>query len=404
MGGQATSNDEAPQAGRPKARKRAIFTVLATLLSLVLLELLTRGAVAAKRRLIDPRNLLCADPNFSLCPLHPFWIEENSIVYYDPLVGVRYQPGFQGEYITINSHGFRGPEFDIEKPPGTVRVVLVGSSALFGAANHDDGIITYFLQQELDSRFGPGRVEVINAGIAGANSAQELAVIQFHALEWDPDIVVVYSGHNDAAFSIIPGWSPHYTGTLPALTHRSFEYSIPTIGEGIRIFASSLVNRSETYRVARQIVSSLTHTRAGAPRSADLHPDPDALRAYRDNLTRMALVLNEKDVPMVYIFQPVLGLGEHPMTDLERQLYEEGLEVYELIYEIYPDYIETMYEVADEYGFEAYDFVSALDDETEMVFQSPMHLYPAGNRIVAEEIADILEDRVEGMLADAQTD
>jgi hypothetical protein len=39
--------------------------------------------------------------------------------------------------IRINSRGFRGEEFTVEKPAGTIRVVTLGSSSTFGYYNRD---------------------------------------------------------------------------------------------------------------------------------------------------------------------------------------------------------------------------------------------------------------------------
>jgi len=39
---------------------------------------------------------------------------------------------------TTNSHGFRGPEFEIEKEPGTYRIFIVGGSAAMGFGASSD--------------------------------------------------------------------------------------------------------------------------------------------------------------------------------------------------------------------------------------------------------------------------
>src|SRR5688572_16962221 len=38
----------------------------------------------------------------------------------------------------INSHGFRGPEISVAKPPGTIRIITVGASTTFDACISND--------------------------------------------------------------------------------------------------------------------------------------------------------------------------------------------------------------------------------------------------------------------------
>ena len=68
---------------------------------------------------------------------------------------------------TINSLGFRGPDFAAEPAPGTTRIATFGGSYVFGAYLRDEQTWPFLAEQQLRSR---GRsVEVVNAGVNGAN-------------------------------------------------------------------------------------------------------------------------------------------------------------------------------------------------------------------------------------------
>jgi len=81
--------------------------------------------------------------------------------------------------------------------PGTRRVLLVGSSQTEGAGAKDDRTIDYYLQEALQ-KISP-EFEVVNSAVGGFTSQQVLEVID----EWtvfEPEIVVINLGHNDASF------------------------------------------------------------------------------------------------------------------------------------------------------------------------------------------------------------
>ena len=77
--------------------------------------------------------------------------------------------------ITINDLGFRGAEFSEIKPPNTHRTFMIGGSTMFGAgATSDETTIPGYIQQFLDENNTGFNLEVINAGIQGADSNTEL--------------------------------------------------------------------------------------------------------------------------------------------------------------------------------------------------------------------------------------
>ena len=81
--------------------------------------------------------------------------------------------------ITINSLGFRGSEFSEIKQSNTYRIFMVGGSTMFGAgATSDETTIPVYLQQFLDEYDLGFNLEVINAGIQGADSNAEFNLME----------------------------------------------------------------------------------------------------------------------------------------------------------------------------------------------------------------------------------
>ena len=107
--------------------------------------------------------------------------------------------------ITINSLGFRGQEFSEIKPSDTYRIIMVGGSTMFGAgATADNTTIPGYLQQFLDEIDFGFNLEVINAGIQGADSNMELNLMEQKLIKFHPDLILVYDGWNDLRANNIP--------------------------------------------------------------------------------------------------------------------------------------------------------------------------------------------------------
>ena len=82
------------------------------------------------------------------------------------------------------------------KPTNTVRVVLVGESAIQGYPQPRHLCASAFLQRMLQDAWPDRRVEVINLGTTAIASFPVLEIMT-EALDYAPDLVVVYAGHNE---------------------------------------------------------------------------------------------------------------------------------------------------------------------------------------------------------------
>lgn len=95
--------------------------------------------------------------------------------------------------IAINSKGFRGPEISDEKGDGVFRIAILGDSYIEGLQVDEDATLCFQLQQLLNRENSvPNRkYEVINCGVSGYGTAQELQMLRHHVLELQPDAVMV---------------------------------------------------------------------------------------------------------------------------------------------------------------------------------------------------------------------
>ena len=115
----------------------------------------------------------------------------------DRLLGWARIPGEEGwytvegrAYLRINAGGWRGPARSLEKPAGVTRIVVLGDSYTEGAQVAEDATFPSLLEHDLN-RSLPGRYEVLNFGVAGFGTGQELLVLEHYALRYAPDAVVL---------------------------------------------------------------------------------------------------------------------------------------------------------------------------------------------------------------------
>jgi len=115
-------------------------------------------------------------------------------VEYDPVLTFRNRRGaaLPDAGVFINSLGMRGAEVAVDKPPGVRRVLCLGDSCTFGAANPYPQIV----QRLLDAQ-APGRFQVLNAGVIGYTSLHGLEWFESELAELHPDVVTLYFGWND---------------------------------------------------------------------------------------------------------------------------------------------------------------------------------------------------------------
>ncbi len=106
-----------------------------------------------------------------------------------------------GEYnqaITINAHGLRSPEgIGYEKPEGVFRVLVLGDSYVEALQTP----LEASLPQQIGARLGDAgleRVEVVNAGVSGWGTDQQLLWLRSEGRNYNPDLLLlaVYPGND----------------------------------------------------------------------------------------------------------------------------------------------------------------------------------------------------------------
>lgn len=128
----------------------------------------------------------------------------------DPVVFVQNRPGLslrtfdRNVQVTINSRGFRSPVISLRKGPGVRRIAAMGDSTTFGWGVGDDETFCRRLEEALNGGGGPGRYEVMNAGVCGHSTVQGLRMFERRVLSYGPDVVLVSYALNDNDYAYEP--------------------------------------------------------------------------------------------------------------------------------------------------------------------------------------------------------
>jgi len=128
-------------------------------------------------------------------------LDLSSYMEYDELLGWVARPsstkhhkdavaGFDVTY-EINRYGHRGPAYDIDKHPGTHRIVVIGDSNGFGWGIPEGKEFAAILDRDLPD------TEVINLSLGGYGTDQEYLRFVREGEQFSPDIVILQLTHND---------------------------------------------------------------------------------------------------------------------------------------------------------------------------------------------------------------
>jgi GDSL-like Lipase/Acylhydrolase family len=137
---------------------------------------------------------------------------------------------------TINERGYRGPSFQVPKPPGVVRVVMLGGSSTYDPYAMAGQDWPHRAEAKL-REMGFPQVEVINAGTPGHASWDSLGRLYAEIWMFEPDFVVICHGWNDIVYfrwlspdkSLLRGYRPATELARSQVVDNPFMYYRGTI-------------------------------------------------------------------------------------------------------------------------------------------------------------------------------
>lgn len=131
---------------------------------------------------------------------------------YDPLLGWAHKPGLsttliaRGKYkkyavnLKFNSEGLRGPEYPYTKKQGEYRILILGDSFAEGDVIEFKNLFSEELKRKLNKNL-LNYYEVINAGVCGYSTDQELLFFVSRGRKYNPDLTILMIFYNDVWFN-----------------------------------------------------------------------------------------------------------------------------------------------------------------------------------------------------------
>ncbi|MFT4682184.1 MAG: lysophospholipase L1-like esterase [Granulosicoccus sp.] len=271
-----------------------------------------------------------------------------------------------------NSLGYRGTEFAKTKPEGKIRIATVGGSTTYGVGVNVEDTWPYQLSEVLGSGY-----EVINMGVPGYSSVENLIQTALHLSDYEPDLAVYFIGLNDLPNINVKDLRPDYS-----------DYHAPALYGALGLCSNENVPSLATIKMAL-ILSQRFGLLEGCP-NQDIKAQPNqhagvderALSLYQRNLYNIASICKRQGTRVLFVpqilLEEVLESGNFnwwipyvPTAEMDNMMHEYNL---------------ALKEVADSSGSE---FSSAVLShpwkKTDFVDMS--HFNGASNQRMAELLA-----------------
>lgn len=269
-----------------------------------------------------------------------------------------------------------------QKAPDHFRILVLGGSTVMGVgAKHPEESLPSQLRLELTKRFPKKHFEVINAGVPGYRTSQEILWYWTELHRYEPDLVIFYGGVNDFYYlhrqKKLQGtdFLPHLT-----LSHLQVQNQL----EGL-----ASVRRSGTYFLQAlraklpligEIVSLQTADVASAQKEAIVY-DPAVTVAFHQSLEQALFLSQQQGARVALFLQPAKALHDidedHDGHAL-RTFYKEASKIY-----------ATLRRDQKSGKSLVSDLSLTLKDHHEF-FTDYVHLGLDGNRLVAQRMAEAL--------------
>ena len=175
--------------------KKSLFIVLTVLISIGILFFLGEVGVRlfAKNGDITPGVLRNMSVEYSPTVFARHVFKQKARVIEHPFGSKK------GLVWEINEKGYRGPDFETQKPDGTIRIIVYGGSAVFDTKATRSGDWPHRVQNILHEA-GFSNVEVINAGIIGHTALESVGKLFTEGFLFKPNYVLIYNAWNDIKY------------------------------------------------------------------------------------------------------------------------------------------------------------------------------------------------------------
>jgi D-alanyl-lipoteichoic acid acyltransferase DltB (MBOAT superfamily) len=276
---------------------------------------------------------------------------------------------FMDQPFTTNSWGMRDHERVLAKPAGVYRIALLGPSHVMGSGVADDETFARFLEDRLNRSIDATngmRYEVLNFGIAGEALTQQLAALETRVVRFQPDAVFF----TDSAGVLRPILNHilNYVARRPQIPFPRLQQLIEETGvsklgaKGVPVLFDS----------GRAVLESLgVKTRMPwAEAEQRLRRSGDSL--IEITLQEMSEIVKKHGAVPVFLGLDIVQQRPQAPVKLLRDAAGAGMLVFDL-----------------------FDLWQGRDIESFRIHPSDNHPNPAGNRLIADRLFDLIQQHRE---------
>lgn len=289
----------------------------------------------------------------------------------------------------INSAGLRAEE-GVERDQ-LPKIAFLGGSAAFGFGTKDQETIPSIMEASVKSH------HVLNAGVIGFFSGQELTHLVTRVINYRPAVVVAYDGWNDLFGTVyIPerneselGFNQIFFAVEDQLAEK--HETDRSAGKSLSRFMGIAASKSRVLdRFNRALESNQPARRPADRRLLDL-----VVETYGENLRKMALFSHAAGAEFIVVLQPELGQKSY-RTPEEEQLLKNGFGPtirYDQFPDLYREFRNKAKVLLTRDGVEWIDINDspAFQNGRDTLFTDVVHTNRRGNEIIAELIVPRLQ-------------
>ena len=294
-----------------------------------------------------------------------------------------WEPDQKTDTISINSFGIRGDDFNLKKESDVYRIIMLGGSTMYGVyATSDSATIPSFLDKKIQRENPNFNVEIINAGINGSDSFDEVSFLTDRLLQLEPDMIFIYDGGNDLLNNIRD--EEILKEPWPTETEKFFKQ--------IRIYYKTTHLIEFLDRVIQKNIFNEQNIKIDSI-SEEKIKQKITLWGERWSEFCNKQEMDKKDI--IVAVQPYLGTGEKKFSNWEQNIKLNNMRTD--VAEHFPLLVEQL-KIIEKNCKKTLDLRDSFDNYEGTIFYDLIHVGDKGNEIMADriynEILPILENRL----------
>ncbi|MCA9755547.1 MAG: SGNH/GDSL hydrolase family protein [Candidatus Eisenbacteria bacterium] len=296
-------------------------------------------------------------------------------------------PGVVRAYVR---NGYRGRGFPAAKPPGEIRIVILGGSFVFDTSAREEDDWPHRVETLLREE-GFNGVRIINGGVPGHSSFDSIGRLVSEVHFYNPDIVLLCNAWNDIKYmnQISPEQTPlRYIRPMSRPTHEHYPPS-PVL---------RLLDRVHLFRILAALPGMFAHYGDEGRLPEGEYSDSVSqagIDQYTLNLRTFVDICRNFGAEPVLVTQPHLPTPENRAEVVDRIRYDWVLLSHEALCRAFQACEDADRAVAEEKGCRLIELSNPLSGRLDL-FTDHVHVNGKGSREVASLVARALADDLAG--------